>query len=129
MARVCAGGRVQGGEKLEKCFREWSRGEGIRRVGSGCLFQGLIGRRGVAARTAPTDVHPGAPGEARALHHNRLEEPPEKVGWQDFPLPDPEPLPSLLSSRSRVGFFFFFLKLPQFEPFMLREMNAITACE
>ena len=50
---------MQGGEKLEKSSREWSRGEGIRRVGSGVSFPGVDWQVGVAARTAPTDVHPG----------------------------------------------------------------------
>ena len=119
---------MQGGEKLEKSSREWSRGEGIRRVGSGVSFPGVDWQVGGGCQDCPHRRPSGAPGEARALHHDRLEEPPGKVGWQDFPLPDTEPLPSL-SLPDRELDFFFPLKLPQFEPFMLREMSAITACE
>ena len=45
-----AGGGAQVSGAAGKGFGEWE---------AGCLFQGLIGRCGVAARTAPTDVHPG----------------------------------------------------------------------
>lgn len=69
---------VPGSEAAGKGFGEWE---------AGCLFQRMIGRRGLAARTAPTDVHPGAPGEARALHHDRLEEPEGRMAGFSSPRP------------------------------------------
>lgn len=49
---------------------------------------------------------------------------PERWARHDFSLPDTEPLPFLLSWRPRVGFFF--LKLPQFEPIIWREVSVTT---
>lgn len=62
---------VPGSGAARKGFGEWE---------AGCIFQRLIGRWGMAARAAPTDVQPGAPGETHVLYHDRLREPPGKVG-------------------------------------------------
>lgn len=72
LPRVWETGRANGGEKLEKCSRGWSRPEGVGEWESGCIFKRLIGRWGMAVSAPPTDVQTG---ETLVLPHECLGSP------------------------------------------------------
>lgn len=83
----------------------------------------------MAASAALTDVQPGAPEKpipSAAMDSGSRQ---ERWEWHDFFFLSPTLSLSPPSFLPDQELDFFFLKLPQFEPIILKEMNAITACE